>query len=100
MDPIIETLTSYGVLGLWTASLLWSNHQMKKAFQKRYDDINKNIMENVEKNSKLLEELVKTVSENKQVLDTGFRMMQDKYQEDRLKSTFRRAITKEDLEKA
>tara|TARA_R100000008_G_C3533921_1_gene140873 strand:+ start:250 stop:552 length:303 start_codon:yes stop_codon:yes gene_type:complete len=99
MDPIIETLTSYGVLGLWTATLLWSNHQMKKNFQQRYDDINKNIMESVEKNSRILEALLKTINANKQTLDTGFRMMQEKYQEDRLKSTFRRAITKEDLEK-
>ena len=97
MDPIIETLTSYGVLGLWTATLLWSNHQMKKNFQQRYDDINKNIMESVEKNSRVLEVLIKTTSENKQILDTGFKLMQEKYQEDRLKSTFRRAITKEDL---
>tara|TARA_R110002073_G_scaffold32867_1_gene99359 strand:- start:263 stop:562 length:300 start_codon:yes stop_codon:yes gene_type:complete len=97
MDPIIETLTSYGVLGLWTATLLWSNHQMKKNFQQRYDDINKNIMESVEKNSRVLEILIKTTSENKQILESGFRLMQEKNQEDRLKSTFRRAITKEDL---
>ena len=38
--------------------------------------------------------------ENKQILDTGFRMVQDKHQEDRLKSTFRRAITQEDIKKA
>ena len=99
MDPIIETLTSYGVLGLWTATLLWSNHQMKRNFQQRYDDINKNIVENVEKNSRVLEVLIKTTSENKQILDTGFRLMQEKNQEDRLKSTFRRAITKEDIKK-
>ena len=87
MDPIIETLTSYGVLGLWTATLLWSNHQMKKNFQQRYDDINKNIMESVEKNSRVLEILIKTTSENKQILESGFRLMQEKNQEDRLKSS-------------
>ena len=99
MDPIIETLTSYGVLGLWTATLLWKNHQMKKNFQDRYDGINEKIIECVENNKRILTDLATSSHENKQILDTGFRMMQDKYQEDRLKSTFRRAITQEDLKK-
>ena len=100
MDPIIETLTSYGVLGLWTATLLWNNHQMKKNFQERYDNINEKIIEGIKNNKKTLSELSGLMHENKQILDTGFRMVQDKHQEDRLKSTFRRAITQEDIKKA
>ena len=30
METIIEGLAQYGPLGLWTASLLWMNHQQRK----------------------------------------------------------------------
>lgn len=66
---LIENLAQYGVLGLWTASLWWTNHQMKKEFQKRYDDINQNMLELIKKNQQLLE--------------TGLREMREKYADDR-----------------
>ena len=70
MEIIIETLTQYGVLGLWTATLLYSYHQTKKNFQERYDGINK--------------EMLDILKENQQMLENGLREMRDRYQEERL----------------
>ena len=55
MDPILENLVNYGVLGLWTASLLWSNHITKKNFQSRYDDLNDELKEGVKEIKRLLD---------------------------------------------
>ena len=55
MDPILENLVNYGVLGLWTASLLWSNHTTKKNFQTRYDNLNKELAEGVKEIKRLLD---------------------------------------------
>jgi hypothetical protein len=35
MESLIESLTQYGPLGLWTASLLWNNWQMQRERLKR-----------------------------------------------------------------
>jgi len=37
----LNGLVEYGILGMWTLSLLVSNHTMRKNFQSRYDDLNK-----------------------------------------------------------
>ena len=79
MESVFEALTSYGVLGLWTATLLWNNHNMKKAFQERYDSLNQNVIE--------------VLKDNKKILQSLYNMMHDKHQEDRLKSSMRRAIS-------
>ena len=41
----LNQLVEYGILGLWTLSLLVSNHTMRGNFQKRYDDLNKNVVD-------------------------------------------------------
>ena len=41
----LNGLVEYGILGMWTLSLLISNHSMKGNFQQRYDDLNKNVVE-------------------------------------------------------
>ena len=79
MDSIFEALTSYGVLGLWTASLLWNNHNMKKSFQERYDSLNQNVID--------------VLKDNKKILQSLHKMIQDRHQEERLKSSMRRAIS-------
>lgn len=68
---LIESLAQYGVLGLWTASLWWTNHQMKKEFQKRYDELNK--------------EMLELIKQNKILLETGLREMREQQAEDRLR---------------
>ena len=55
MDPILENLVNYGVLGLWTASLLWNNHITKKNFQSRYDNLNDDLKEGVKEIKRLLD---------------------------------------------
>ena len=37
----LNQLVEYGILGLWTLSILVSNHTMRGNFQNRYDDLNK-----------------------------------------------------------
>jgi len=73
---LIESLAQYGVLGLWTASLWWTNHQMKKEFQKRYDKLNNQMLE--------------LIKQNKTMLETGLREMRDHYNEDKLRRIQRR----------
>ena len=68
---LIESLAQYGVLGLWTASLWWTNHQMKKEFQKRYDELNK--------------EMLELIKQNKTLLETGLREMREQQAEERLR---------------
>ena len=68
---LIESLAQYGVLGLWTASLWWTNHQMKKEFQKRYDELNR--------------EMLELIKQNKNLLETGLREMREQYAEDKLR---------------
>ena len=70
-STLIETLAQYGVLGLWTASLWWTNHQMKKEFQQRYDSLNK--------------EMLDIIKQNKIMLETGLREMREKYNEDKIR---------------
>ena len=45
----LNILVEYGILGLWTLSLLLSNHTMRKNFQSRYDDLNKNVVDTLKK---------------------------------------------------
>ncbi len=74
---LIEQLAQYGVLGLWTASLWWTNHQMKKEFQQRYDKLNGQMLE--------------IIKQNKTMLETGLREMREHYNEEQLRRIQRRA---------
>jgi len=73
---LIEQLAQYGVLGLWTASLWWTNHQMKKEFQQRYDKLNGQMLE--------------IIKQNKTMLETGLREMREHYTEEQLRRIQRR----------
>ncbi len=50
---------------------------MKKEFQKRYDELNK--------------EMLELIKQNKTMLETGLREMRDHYNEDKLRRIQRRA---------
>jgi membrane protein required for beta-lactamase induction len=126
LDPILENLVNYGVLGLWTASLLWSNHTARKNFQSRYDNLNKDLAEGVKEVRRLLDFVIirmasvesaldkvedeqksfnakalTALKENKTVIGQRARSIQDmiqaKNQEDMLKSQIRRVITNEKI---
>ena len=76
MEFIFEALSQYGVLGLWTASLIYNNHMTKKNFQERYDVINREMLDLLKENQRLIEE--------------GLRSMRDKYQEERMERISRK----------
>ena len=52
MEFLFEALSQYGVLGLWTASLIYNNHMTKKNFQERYDAINREMLDLLKENQK------------------------------------------------
>ena len=52
----LNGLVEYGILGMWTLSLLISNHTMKGNFQQRSDDLNKTVVDVVKKHTELAEE--------------------------------------------
>ena len=65
MEFIFEALSQYGVLGLWTASLIYNNHMTKKNFQERYDNINKEMLEILKENQVLLENGLREMREDR-----------------------------------
>ena len=65
MEFIFEALSQYGVLGLWTASLIYNNHMAKKNFQERYDNINKEMLEILKENQALLENGLREMREDR-----------------------------------
>ena len=70
MDPLIDKLLQYGVLGLWTASLLYTNHRMRKEFQDRYDQLNERGLSLIKENNHLLETLVEEQRLERQIRDS------------------------------
>jgi hypothetical protein len=71
----LNTLVEYGILGLWTLSLLVSNHTMRKNFQSRYDDLNKNVVDTLKRNYELLQQNREDHKEIMVKLDEGLEAM-------------------------
>jgi cell division protein FtsB len=82
----LNGLVEYGILGMWTLSLLISNHTMKGNFQSRYDELNKNVVEVVKKNKELAEENQEKLEKALDKLDEGLQTMKQKYMEDKLRA--------------
>jgi len=82
----LNGLVEYGILGMWTLSLLISNHTMKGNFQSRYDDLNKNVVEVVKKNKELAEENQEKLEKALDKIDEGLNTMKQKYMEDKLRA--------------
>lgn len=82
----LNGLVEYGILGMWTLSLLISNHSMKGNFQSRYDDLNKNVVEVVKKNKELAEENQEKLEKALDKIDEGLDTMKQKYLEDKLRA--------------
>ena len=82
----LNILVEYGILGLWTLSLLLSNHTMRKNFQSRYDDLNKNVVDTLKKNYEMLQRNREDHKEIMEKLDEGLEAMKQKYLEDKLRA--------------
>lgn len=82
----LNVLVEYGILGLWTLSLLLSNHTMRKNFQSRYDDLNKNVVDTLKKNYEMLQRNREDHKEIMEKLDEGLEAMKQKYLEDKLRA--------------
>tara|TARA_R110002033_G_scaffold120726_1_gene163864 strand:+ start:59 stop:331 length:273 start_codon:yes stop_codon:yes gene_type:complete len=84
MESIIEGLAQYGPLGLWTASLLWMNHQQRKdqanaakAAREEMAHCQLNIVSALADQARMLEKALDK-------LDSGLGAMKEKYAEDRM----------------
>ena len=82
----LNQLVEYGILGLWTLSLLVSNHTMRGNFQKRYDDLNKNVVDVLKKNKETIEENQEKLDKALDKIDEGLDTMKQKYLEDKLRA--------------
>ena len=85
----LNGLVEYGILGMWTLSLLLSNHTMRKNFQSRYDDLNKNVVDTLKRNYELLQQNREDHKEIMIKLDEGLEAMKQKYLEEKLRAEFR-----------
>jgi len=85
----LNGLVEYGILGMWTLSLLLSNHTMRKNFQSRYDDLNKNVVDTLKRNHELLQQNREDHKEIMVKLDEGLETMKQKYLEQKLRAEFR-----------
>ena len=77
MENILEALAQYGPLGLWTASLLLMNWQMRKD-QKQSEKEAKEALHFHQEN------IAKALLEQKMMLQQGLDAMKEKYAEDRI----------------
>ena len=84
MESIIEGLAQYGPLGLWTASLLWMNHQQRKdqanaakAAREEMAHCQLNIVNALADQARMLEKALDK-------LDSGLDAMKEKYAEVRM----------------
>ena len=77
MESILEALAQYGPLGLWTASLLWMNWQMRKDQKIAEKDAKEASQYHQEK-------IAQALLEQKMMLQQGLDAMKEKYAEDRM----------------
>jgi hypothetical protein len=78
MDIIIESLAQYGPLGLWTASLLWMNWQIRKDAKEEERLLHDKVINKLDQHSIMLDKALDK-------LDLGLEKMKQKYAEDRLR---------------
>jgi hypothetical protein len=78
MEIIIESLAQYGPLGLWTASLLWMNWQIRKDAKEEERLLHDKVINKLDQHSVMLDKALDK-------LDLGLEKMKQKYAEDRLR---------------
>ena len=79
---VVGALVEYGVLGLWTLSLLYSNRSMAKRFDAERQDT-------IDAREKTRAEIISRLDEIDNKVDEGLRAMREKYQEERLQQMIR-----------
>tara|TARA_R100000808_G_scaffold20401_1_gene44132 strand:- start:51 stop:323 length:273 start_codon:yes stop_codon:yes gene_type:complete len=84
METIIEGLAQYGPLGLWTASLLWMNHQQRKDKKEEEKAAKEALVYHQEKIVNALAEQAKMLEKAILMIDGGLRDMRQKYAEERM----------------
>ena len=80
----LKYLSQYGVLGLWTASLLWANHQQKKEQKEEKQRGTKALEFHQEKIVSRLATQEKMLEVAIEKIDTGLGEMRHKYHEERM----------------
>ena len=89
----LNQLVEYGILGLWTLSLLISNHRMRGNFQKRYDDLNKNVVDVLKQNKETIEENQGKLDKALEKIDEGLDTMKQKYLEEKLRAEMKNTLS-------
>ena len=89
----LNQLVEYGILGLWTLSLLISNHRMRGNFQKRYDDLNKNVVDVLKQNKETIEENQEKLDKALEKIDEGLDTMKQKYLEEKLRAEMKNTLS-------
>ena len=83
-SEFLKMLGQYGVLGLWTAWLIWANHQQKKEQReekKRGAEVLAYHQEKIVSKLSAQEKMLEIALEK---IDTGLREMRHKYHEERI----------------
>ena len=80
----LKYLSQYGVLGLWTASLLWANHQQKKEQREEKRREAEALAFHQEKIVSRLTAQEKMLEVAIEKIDTGLGEMRNKYHEERM----------------
>ncbi len=83
-SEFLHALSQYGPLGLWTASLLWANHQQRKERKEEKKQNAEALMFHQEKIVSRLSEQQKMLEIAIEKIDTGLGEMRNKYQEERM----------------
>ena len=76
-SELLAIMAQYGPLGLWTASLLWMNWQMRKEQKIAEENAKKAIQYHQE-------HIAQALLEQKMMLQQGLDAMREKYAEDRM----------------
>lgn len=90
-SEFLKMLGQYGILGLWTAWLLWANHQQKKEQneeKKRGAEVLAYHQEKIVSKLSSQEKMLQAALEK---IDTGLREMRNKYQEERIARQYSKA---------
>tara|TARA_R100000008_G_C3539277_1_gene143841 strand:- start:458 stop:730 length:273 start_codon:yes stop_codon:yes gene_type:complete len=84
MESIIEGLAQYGPLGLWTASLLWMNHQQRRDKKEEEKAAKEAMAFHQEKIANALINQTHLLQKAMDKIDGGLSDMRQKYAEDRM----------------
>ena len=84
MEVILEGLAQYGPLGLWTASLLWMNWQLRKDQKEADDKADKALQYHQEQIVEAMREHRHLLEKAIEKIDGGLDTMREKYAEERL----------------